>query len=85
MLIELLSTWKEFGLLGFDMWRGVKCRKDVPTHVLDTYYAAFWLLLYEDVDLLAKHIDKWLAETEEAKEIAMILQHARAINRKDVQ
>ena len=34
---------------------------------------------------MVKHIDKWVAETEEAKEIAMILQHARAINRKDVQ
>ena len=33
---------------------------------------------------MVKHIDKWVAETEEAKEIAMILQHARAINRIDV-
>ena len=28
---------------------GVKCWKEVPTHVLDTYRATFSLLLYEDV------------------------------------
>ncbi|GMY18649.1 GEM-like protein 4 [Fagus crenata] len=62
----------------------VKCRKEIPTHVLDTYCAAFSLLLYEDVDLLVKHISKWPAETQEAKDIAMVLQHAREINRIDV-
>jgi hypothetical protein len=33
---------------------------------------------------LVKHISKWPAETQEAKDIAMVLQHARAINRIDV-
>ncbi|GMY33784.1 hypothetical protein FCV25MIE_29026 [Fagus crenata] len=37
------------------------------------------------VDLLVKHIDKWEAESREAKEIAMILQHARVINTVDIQ
>ncbi|GMY23723.1 hypothetical protein FCV25MIE_18964, partial [Fagus crenata] len=36
------------------------------------------------VDLLIKHISKWPAETQETKDIAMVLQHARAINRIDV-
>ncbi|GMY10869.1 protein STRUBBELIG-RECEPTOR FAMILY 5 isoform X2 [Fagus crenata] len=44
-------------------WRGIKCKKKVPTHVLESYRRSFSTILASQADILVSHITTCPSET----------------------
>ncbi|GMY05642.1 hypothetical protein FCV25MIE_00881, partial [Fagus crenata] len=44
-------------------WRGIKCKKKVPTHVLESYRRSFSTILASQADILVSHITTCPFET----------------------